>query len=98
MIYVLDREENIVEKGENAGHQHFVLFPQCFQTAFMSKVIKSRDCVVESNQLQVNKRSSELAIFLLGLVLASTGPLFDYCFTSIISNSKWTLYIFSYSF
>ena len=23
--------ENIVEKGENAGYQHFLLFPQCFQ-------------------------------------------------------------------
>ena len=23
--------ENIVEKGENAGFQHFLLFPQCFQ-------------------------------------------------------------------
>ena len=22
--------ENIVEKGENAGDQHFLLFPQCF--------------------------------------------------------------------
>ena len=22
--------ENIVGKGENAGHQHFLLFPQCF--------------------------------------------------------------------
>ena len=22
--------ENIVEKGENAGNQHFLLFPQCF--------------------------------------------------------------------
>ena len=27
--------KNIVEKGENAGYQHFLLFPQCFQgTAF----------------------------------------------------------------
>ena len=25
------RLENIVEKGENAGYQHFLLFPQCFQ-------------------------------------------------------------------
>ena len=25
------RVENIVQKGENAGHQHFLLFPQCFQ-------------------------------------------------------------------
>ena len=23
--------ENIVGKGQNAGHQHFLLFPQCFQ-------------------------------------------------------------------
>ena len=25
---VFDRVENIVGKGENAGYQHFVLFPQ----------------------------------------------------------------------
>ena len=24
--------ENIVRKGENAGNQHFLLFPQCFLT------------------------------------------------------------------
>ena len=28
--------ENILGKGENAGHQHFLLFPQCFST-FPSK-------------------------------------------------------------
>ena len=27
------RAENIVGKGENAGHQHFLLFLQCFQKA-----------------------------------------------------------------
>ena len=32
--FVLERVENIVEKGENAGYQHFLLFPQCFQKAF----------------------------------------------------------------
>ena len=26
---------NIVGKGENAGYQHFLLFPPCFQNAFM---------------------------------------------------------------
>ena len=31
IISVLDRVENIVGKGENAGYQHFLLFPQCFQ-------------------------------------------------------------------
>ena len=27
----LGRVENIVGKGENAGYQHVLLFPQCFQ-------------------------------------------------------------------
>ena len=27
---VLDKIENIVGKEENAGYQHFLLFPQCF--------------------------------------------------------------------
>ena len=31
IISVFDRVENIVGKGENAGHQHFLLFPQCFE-------------------------------------------------------------------
>ena len=30
MIDVFDRFENIAGKGENAGFQHFLLFPQCF--------------------------------------------------------------------
>ena len=30
IISVFDRVENIVGKGENAGYQHFLLFPQCF--------------------------------------------------------------------
>ena len=29
--FLFDREENIVGKVENAGYQHFLLFPQCFQ-------------------------------------------------------------------
>ena len=34
MIFVFDRVENIVGKGENAGYQHFLLFLQCFPKAF----------------------------------------------------------------
>ena len=34
--FVLGRVENIVGKGENAGYQHFFLFPQCFQMATFS--------------------------------------------------------------
>ena len=28
--FVLDKTESIVRKEENAGLQHFLLFPQCF--------------------------------------------------------------------
>ena len=31
--FVLGRVENIMGKGENAGYQHFLLFPLCFQKA-----------------------------------------------------------------
>ena len=30
MVSLFDRVENTVVKGENAGYQHFLLFPQCF--------------------------------------------------------------------
>ena len=30
MISVFDRAENTEENGENAGYQHFLLFPMCF--------------------------------------------------------------------
>ena len=32
--------ENIVGKGENAGEQHFLLFPLCFQKASFSGALK----------------------------------------------------------
>ena len=38
----LKRIENIVEKGENAGCQHFLHFPQCFQTTSFSGSFKVR--------------------------------------------------------
>ena len=36
----LERVENIVGKGENAGYQHFLLFPQCFQKASYTGSLK----------------------------------------------------------
>ena len=47
IIFVLDRVENIVGKGENAGYKHFLLFPQCFQKVYFLGVVKSRDCVAK---------------------------------------------------
>ena len=42
--FVLGREENM-DKGENAGYQHFLLFPECFQNAFSAddKIIVIQD-------------------------------------------------------
>ena len=36
----LGRVENSVGKGENAGYQHFLLFPQCFQKPSVSGSLK----------------------------------------------------------
>ena len=36
----LGRVENIVGKGENAGYQHFLLFPQFFQKSSLSGSLK----------------------------------------------------------
>ena len=38
--FVLGRVENIMGKGENAGNQHFLLLPYCFQKASLSGSVK----------------------------------------------------------
>ena len=53
VISLFDRAENIVGKGENAGYQHFLLFPQCFQKASFPGSL-SRDCVVKSQLMNGN--------------------------------------------
>ena len=49
MISLLDRVENTAGKRENAGYQHFLLFPQ-WKTAFFLRVDKSRDGVVKNTK------------------------------------------------
>ena len=36
---VYDNIQNIVEKGENAGYQHFFLLKQCFRKNLSSRVV-----------------------------------------------------------
>ena len=38
--FLLGKIEKIVGKGENADHQHFLLFQQCFQTDSFSDFLK----------------------------------------------------------
>ena len=40
--FVLDSGENIVEKGENAGYQHFFPFPTMFSKASFPDSLKPR--------------------------------------------------------
>ena len=40
MISLSDRVGNIMGKGENAGYQHFFLFPQCLQKPSFSLSLK----------------------------------------------------------
>ena len=40
LIFALERIENSMGRGENAGYQHFLLFPQCFQKDTFSGSLK----------------------------------------------------------
>ena len=53
-IFLFDRAENTVGKGENAGYQYFLLFPVFFK-AFFFRVLRSQNCVVykQLNKLQL---------------------------------------------
>ena len=44
---VFDTVETIVGKGENAGNQHFLLFPTMFSKGFFLRVVKRLNCVVK---------------------------------------------------
>ena len=54
MICVSDLVVNIVGKGENAGHQHFLLFPQCFLKASLSRSFNSlpNDKILDMTKLK----------------------------------------------
>ena len=42
MISLLDSVENTLGKRENAGYQHFLLFPQCFPKPSSLRSLKSK--------------------------------------------------------
>ena len=40
MVSVFDRIENIEAKGKKSGYQYFLIFPQCFQKASYTGLLK----------------------------------------------------------
>ena len=55
MKFDTGRVENIVGKGENAGNQHFLFIPQCFQKATVSGSLKVGIVWLRVNPLTDNK-------------------------------------------
>ena len=59
MTFAFDWVENVVGKGENAGYQRFLLFPQSFHEAFYSGSLKSRlrgkelNCILSCNIIEI---------------------------------------------
>ena len=60
-------------KGDHAGYQHFLLFPQCFKKTFIPKVIKSGlgcKCLIFSqtneilNWIKLNTDADEVCLSL----------------------------------
>ena len=47
IIFIVKQLEDIVGQGENAGYQHFLLFPQCFQKASFTGCCLKSDCVIK---------------------------------------------------
>ena len=62
MISYLDWVENIVGKGENAGYQHFLLLPQCFQKPILQGSLKLG--IVSSKQLTIYNMQSLFSLSL----------------------------------
>ena len=59
----LERVENIAGKGENAGYQHFLLFPQCFQKASSRGLLKVRIVRKMVKEVQISSDGQEAHSF-----------------------------------
>ena len=54
--------ENIVGKGENAGNQHFLIFPQCFLSLKKKKNLKFWVTLILSSEIDSNLNQSKLFV------------------------------------
>ena len=62
--FFLDKIENIVGKGENAGYQHFLLSPQCIQRTLSQVCSKSVLCGKQlSRHCSIQKTTSSMHPF-----------------------------------
>ena len=83
--FVFDRVEYIVKKGENAGDQHFLFFPQCFlpiqrqilsfvqRTIFRLQMLSIKASLLFCHLVDISVRALSADIG-LQLVLCREGP------------------------
>ena len=76
MEYVFDKMENIMEKGESAGHQHFLLCPHCFQKPFSLEHFSS--AVLGENQRYCDSRG------VIVVVIVVVVQKLRFCYISVI--------------
>ena len=62
MKFVREMVENIVGRGENAGYQHFLLFPRYFQKTSFSRPLKVGLCGKEIKEEQAFYQHFNLCI------------------------------------
>ena len=77
--FILGRVENIVGKGENAGYQHFLLFPRCFQK-FVFNI-----CVIQ--ELSKKKKKKTIHSKKVSIQLAPSRSIFAYALKALFSQS-----------
>ena len=83
--------ENIVEKGENASDQHFLLFPECFPTYQGQKSSKTRLSAITINLKMLSAKSVS---FGKGKDVSFSAPnLICFTFIAHMSSEKLTLWI-----
>ena len=58
-MYLCDKVENILRKGENSGYGHFLLFPQYFPKAHF--LVQLRDHCVRKGNINFSFRADDLA-------------------------------------
>ena len=90
MIFLLERVENIVKKGENASKQYFLLFPQCFQKVsssgwLMVGIVWERTCL--KHFISSAKLAIRYYFMLSGRILRNIGENIFRSYTGTISEN-----------
>ena len=89
----MGRVENIVRKGENAGYQHFLLFPQCFQKSSSQGSFKFGIVWYRVNYILHPRTKCRITTFCLFPIMFSKGVFLGSF--NLFPNKPWFLHVCS---